>query len=126
MLAARRFGQQPKQQSQNKAGNGGGHERSPPTAKVMGHIAADKVSGGASYRQSQKEDGEHAAAARDRKRIGDQRGRDGGIAGLANSHNGVTEEQLVVVVHEPRQQRKTAPDKDADHNNDFAGKTVAQ
>ena len=59
-----------------------------------------------------------------RKGIGDERGSNGGITGFANADDGVTEEQLVVVMHEPGKKGEAAPDKDAEDHDVFAGKAV--
>src|SRR5689334_21753044 len=125
MLTTRRLGQHPQQKSQDEAGNPGRHERRTPAPEVVRQVAADKMAGGAAHEQAQKENGEHAATLEGRKRVGNQGRRYGGIAGFTNSNNGVAEEQLVVVMHEPGKESKTAPDHNAEDNNIFAGKTVS-
>jgi hypothetical protein len=55
------------------------------------------------------------------EQINDQRRRNRSVAGLADADDRVAEQELVVIPHQPGQERESAPDSNADQDNILTG-----
>src|SRR5579862_1848592 len=114
---ARRFGQKPERQREEKTRNSGHHEGRTPIVKVLPHGPPEQIADGCSEGQSCGKDGHHASAAFEGKQISNQRGSNGSVAGFANADQYVTHHQLIEGVGDRSEEGEAAPNHDT-HGDD--------
>src|SRR6185312_13809175 len=124
-LAALRFGKKQEYCRQKKPRDTGQHKRNAP-AETYSERPCQRYAESTAHGKGKIKDGEHASTALDGKGVGDERGRDGGVAGFTDADNRMAKQELGIVMHQPGQQGKTTPDNNAENDNLFPGEAISK
>ena len=93
-------------------------------AEMVGDVAAAGEADGDADRAAGAPDRHHPASLLLREPVREQRGAGGVVAGLADAEHGAADEEVREVAREPGEERRDAPDGDADADHDLAHAAV--
>ena len=124
-MAARRFREKGNSQRQQEAWGGCDIERKPPT-EIGAEFAAEQVSSGGSHGDREVKHAKNAAPSILRKQVRDERGCDGHEGRFPHADQGMPHQQLPVGMSEGGEQRQSAPENCAEHDDPLARIAIRQ